>query len=300
MNSILMKFIVLFIIFGFPQISFAQTTKIRLIELENSDPIAFRKVTFLPSGNFFSSNIDGEIIFSDSMLVKDNQIMISGFALNDTIIDTKKILNITELRLFVKDKLLEPIEIKASRLRTVKVGDFSKDVVDEVKARKLVSIDKQYDQKLHDIKYGVGVDVPKGKEVYLSKVVFHVGSATKGNQSKINFRILGNFENSNFTDFKIYDTKNFIDLVHEPLYKIIEKSGWNEIIFDNPIQIPTKLKKVFLVLDLLEESDSFSISYHLHKGKNIKSAFYSPPNRIYIGQLSNGSYHAFYLEFLTN
>mgnify|MGYP006185882765 FL=1 len=193
MNSTFMKFLFLFIVFGLSQVSFAQTKKIRLVEIENSDPIAFRKLTFLPSGNFFSSNVDGEVVFPDSMLVKDNQIMISGFALNDTIIDARKILNITELRLFVKDKLLEPIEIKASRLRTVKVGDFSKDVVDEVKARKLVSIDKQNDQKLHDIKYGLSVDVPKGKEVYLSKVVFHVGSANEGNQSKINFRILGKF-----------------------------------------------------------------------------------------------------------
>lgn len=98
----------------------------------------------------------------------------------------------------------------------------------------------------------------------------------------VNIRILANDSNSRLLPFKIYDIRNYSDLSPTAVQDTIKKGAWHEIVFDNPLLIPKKLKKVLIVIDLMEESSYFNISTQNYRKSSIETAFFSPPYKLWI------------------
>jgi hypothetical protein len=180
------------------------------------------------------------------------------------------------------------------------IGDTSQLVKEETKARKLGSFDSLGKVMLNDMKYGAFVQVPKGKERYLSRLFFHVGSSFEDENILLDLRILGNLEERRILPHKIYKSNEFRDLASHRISYNVTQVGWNEVIIEPPISIPKNLNGVLILLDQFEESNSFTISNQLYPKSRIKSSFYRPPNSVWVADLPKNAFAAFMVEILVD
>jgi len=140
----------------------------------------------------------------------------------------------------------------------------------------------------------------EGKERYLSKLFFHVGSSFEDESIRIDIRILGNIDRRRIQPLKIYSSNEFKDLAPHAIPFTVNQVGWNEVIIEPPIVIPDNLNTVLVLLDQFEASDSFTISKPEFSKSRIKSAFFSSPNIMWVADLPDNSFAAFMVEFLVD
>lgn len=271
----------------------AQT--IQLLDEKSGEPLAFRKVTFLPTREFIVTDIEGKFKLTPQIVTDNREVMVSGFGLDDVLFDLNEIKSSTGIKLKVKELELAEMLIKSSPLKAIQIGDSSRDLVQESKSRKLVSEDMK---TLNNLFYGVKIALPKSNEIFLSKVKFHVGEPFHTHSALVNLRLFGVAKNKNLVDYKIYNPNEFTELGFEPILESVKDGGWKEIVLSEPLKISREYKYLVIILELYEESDLFSISYHQHKDNKIKSAMYAPPNTVYFFPVNGSSYHAFEVELL--
>lgn len=276
---------------------FSQAIPFKIVDASTNEALAYRKVTLIPSGKFVLTDSEGKADIGKDWSPAD-KILISGFAINDTLIAIEDIRKSQVVKVKVNEILMEVVEIGNSRLKPELVGDTSQFVKEEFRARKLTSVTDEGTVDLADMKYGAFVQVPKGKERYLSKLFFHVGSSFEDESILIDLRILGSFDLRRIQPLKIYRSNDFKDLAPHAISFTVNQVGWNEVTIEQPIAIPDNLNTVLVLLDQFEESDSFTISKQEFSKSRIKSAFFSPPNIMWVADLPDKSFAAFMVEFL--
>jgi len=274
----------------------AQTYSITLQDIDTRETLSFRKLTFLPTGRFLGTDKDGKVLMDKNLIDGNKMVLISGFAIRDTLIALPDLLAANIIPIPVQEQLLAPVEIFGSQLRSLMIGN-RQPVKEQKKAVKLVS-----DSSLLDIKYGALIELPRNKERYISKLSFHVGDNRNGSvEEVVNIRIMGNELNPRHQPFKIYDIREYRDLAPFALQDTITKSGWHEVILDSPILIPKNLKKIMIVLDLMNESSYFTVSSQNYRKSKIETAYFSPPYKLWIFEDSkHNEFSAFELELLVD
>ncbi|MFO7825582.1 MAG: hypothetical protein R6V72_16710 [Cyclobacterium sp.] len=279
--------------------AYSQSIKIKLVDDTTNEALPNRKISFFPSKEFLITNSEGIVGFNPDSIVTD-EILISGFAIDDTLISIDKISNLGEIKIKVNDILLETFEVKTKRLETLLVGDSSYLVKEEKRARKLGSFSDSGEMYLNDMRYGSFVKTPKREEIFISKLFFHVGSSFIKDSILIDIRILGNKEMLRIKPMKVYTLDKFMDLAPKAMLFEVNQIGWNEVVFEPPISIPDYLDSIFILLDQWEESNSFTISKQNFSKSGIKSIFFSHPNRVWVADLPDNSFAAFMVEFLVD
>ena len=274
--------------------------QVRLESIVTGEPLIFRKLTYLPSGIFTSSDADGLALLDHEKLTQSTGIMISGFALNDTILDPNIFLEQKTLQLHVKDHIMETVEINSHKLTPITIGHKSPSVREADYAAKSAGFPGESQHETLDMKYGAWVKLPKGKEKYVSKLIFHVGDLLDGQEEWVDIRILGNTTGKKLQPFRIYPMQDFGDLSEKPLNIKISQSGWQELEFQQPVPIPDKNKYILVLFDLLKESDTFTISTQNLQEHTIDRAYYSPPNTIWIQKEPSDKSPAMVVELLLN
>ena len=123
---------------GTPDV-FSQANPFKIVDAATNEALAYRKVTLIPSGKFVLTDSEGKADIGKDWSPAD-KILISGFAINDTLIAIEDIRKSQVVKVKVNEILMEVVEIGNSRLKPELVGDTSQFVKEEFRARKLTSV----------------------------------------------------------------------------------------------------------------------------------------------------------------
>lgn len=252
----LLKISLFFFLTLFSRQSFSQSgSKIFFYSKTEKTPLGYLKIQEKDGKASFFTDIKGKLDYDKNILSTKSEFIISGYGVNDTLISAKHFLEADTIFLKVKEFVLPELTINSSKLKEIKIGDWTATVDDVSNPIRLFG-----GQDGEAYRYTVKIQMPKGR-LLLDQLKFHV-SAGLNDQVDLVFRVLYSPSLRRISHGKNYPISDFNDLLPSPMIINVHKSGWKKIEFSEPVFIPSGTENLFLVFDILENSylSNFSIS----------------------------------------
>lgn len=269
MKNILL-FLFIFVLFN----TNAQETKIKIIN-QDKEALAFVKVYFLPDGSFTSTDNKGFFSVDRKFFDAQKQILITGYGLGDTLLAVSQLTSNQIISLKIKEIDLPQFTISSKELKSVKIGDKKNPIKNPENVLKIFD-----SGVIKDTRYATWIKLPNRKEKLISKIHFFVSNVGSKDKQEISLRFLGSNSHRSFKPENIYSSNDLIDFASKPIIVSIDREGWHTVELVEKVTIIEKVNEIFLVFDLLQFSDTFSLAYQYSKRGDLQMAFNYPEKSI--------------------
>ena len=247
----------------------AQQVKIQVLEEKGGEAMAYRKVLFLPSNTFQVTDPDGYFSVPRDFFDTQESLVISGFGLADTLIKTDDLKKREKIFLKINTLELPEMVVSASKLKERRIGNQNIPVVNVNNPIRFFN-----NPKGSDYKYTVLAKLPNKRECHVQSIAYFISEVDNFRQELFSLRILGTFKHQNIKEGTIYKTGDFFDLLPNQIIEKPSSTGWNVIRLPETLSIPGQIRDIFIVFDLLKDSESFSLANQANKSEGIFHGFY--------------------------
>ncbi len=235
----------------------------------NKDPLPYLKFEILPSVKVYSSDKAGNVAVPSHALNDWDAVLISGYSINDTIIDRKSLQVSETIFLNTKTYDLPEIIVSSANYKLIQIGSKEDEIYDSKQPI------RAYNTK-GSFRYTAFIDLPRKRDKDLYKLSFLISDVLK-ESALVSIRILASTSNEKLKPGKNYPINDFIEVAAAPIVKEVRSPGWFTVDFPEGISVPAQFDSIFVVFDLLDQRDSF---FHIPMQKSkspIEQGFYITP-----------------------
>jgi hypothetical protein len=232
-------------------------------------------------GSFMDfTDLAGKLEYLKQEIPENSLINISGYGINDTLVSVKQLWNTDTIFLKTKEFELPEVAVTASQLTELKIGDSSAARTEVSRPIKLMN-----GPEGEFYRYTIRVKIPKGKLLLLEEIKFYV-SKILAEKVDISLRVLYPNSGKRIIPGKINSISEFTELLQENKILTVSNSGWQQVSFQEPMQIPRGVGDLFIVFDLLEaEPKSRFAIVDQKNSKDIDLGFYITGGQIGVANL---------------
>jgi hypothetical protein len=261
--------------------SLAQDSTIRYFySLDSKTPLSYLRVVPSEGNQAFFTDLKGKLEIPNSELAPIKGFNISGYGINDTLISKRDLLSKETIYLKTKEYILPEFAVKSSQLIEIKIGDSRAGLWDVNNPMKLIG---GGEGELY--RYAIRVKIPDRSTVYLDEIKFYV-SKILAEGVDISIRTLVPSTTKKIVPGRMNPISEFRELLQGNKIVKVTKSGWQQVNFDEIIQIPKGVSDLMIIFDLLEKEPKSNFAIANQKtSKKIDLGFYLTGGKIGVHSL---------------
>jgi hypothetical protein len=238
-------------------------------------PLAYLRVQVVEGRFMDFTDIKGKLEYLKQEIPQNSLINISGYGINDTLISTQQVMSLDTIFLNTKEFELPEVAINSSQLSELKIGDSS---AEGWEVTKPIALSRGEEGDFY--RYTIRVKVPKSKQLLLDEIKFYV-SKILAEKVDVSLRVLIPSTTKRIMHGKMNSIVEFTDVLPSNKIIAVTKSGWQQINFNESVQIPIGVSDLFIIFDLIEKipKSRFAI-IDQQTSKDIDLGFYYSSGKI--------------------
>ncbi|WP_192348160.1 hypothetical protein [Algoriphagus sp. Y33] len=261
--------------------TYGQESKVwYFFSLDERTPLAYLRLLPTDGKQAFFTDLEGKLALTTSDIPQISSFNISGYGINDTLISIQQLMSLDTVFLKAKEFELPEVAINSRQLSELKIGDSSAEGWEVSKPMGLIN-----GPEGEFYRYTIRVKIPKKNQLLLDKIKFYVSNIL-AEKVDVSLRVLYPNSGKRIVPGKINSIAEFTELLQENKIITVSNSGWQQVRFQEPMQIPRGVGDLFIVFDLLEKEPKSRFAIVDQKNtKDIDLGFYITGGQIGVNNL---------------
>lgn len=263
--------------------SFSQVNIIRYFySLDANTPLSYLRIVPNEGNQAFFTDLKGKLEIPKSELPEMTSINISGYGINDTLISMRDLMSKETIFLRAKEYVLPEVAVKSSQLTEIKIGDSRAGLWEVNNPMKLIGGEEG---ELY--RYAIRVKISDPIPTYLEEIKFYV-SKILIEKVDVSIRILVPSATKKIVPGRMNPISGFQELLQGNKIVKVTNSGWQQVYFEESVQVPDGVTDLMIIFDLLEKEPKSNFAIANQKtSKKIDLGFYLTGGKIGVHSLDS-------------